>query len=189
MSRRKRPVWNEPEVLVKEIPGYENYCASADGRIWSKSRFSLSASRRFIQGHWLCPIPLRQRGVLNYTVHLHDMDGRPCKRRIAWCVLSAWLGLPKAGEVSVRRNDDPADNSIGNLRWGNRHECAEKALPHCRHIKLRAHHVEQAKYLRYVCGWPWWRVCGAIHISDSALHAVVSHRNRCPIERRSPHAK
>jgi hypothetical protein len=121
--RSRSPVWNKPEVPVAEIPGFEHYFASKDGRIWSEPRYI--ADGRFIRGRWLRLGLNRTRGSRKrggsamVCVVLRRAGERRCVHvGVARSVLSAWIGPPTSDtDIAHHINYDPTDCRLANLRW------------------------------------------------------------------------
>ena len=114
-----KPAWNKPEVPVAEIPGFENYCASQDGRIWTSLR----------GGKWLKPG--RRSGGTYYVCPRRDGGVYQC--RVGDLILETFVGPRPPGMKARPKNGIKADTRLENLQWGPRpkkpkKECVKK--PH-----------------------------------------------------------
>ena len=93
---------------LRLIPGYAHYFCGSDGTVWSMKRNKLKQMQVFPRSKCCCylSVNLCARGKFKlFSVH----------RLIA----IAWIGPPPSGRHIVLHSDDnPANNSAPNLRWG-----------------------------------------------------------------------
>jgi len=86
---------------LKEIPKFPNYCASKDGKIWSKrSNKFLSPSFSSIYGI----VILSSKGKKNY-------------RKVHRLILETYIGPCPEGMEACHNNGIRSDNRLENLRW------------------------------------------------------------------------
>lgn len=88
------------------MPGYAGYAVTADGQLYGP------------RGH-------RMRPKVTPDGHLKVLTRRGNRPRTLFlhrAVLLAWVGPPGPGEESLHGDGDPANNVLGNLRWGTRVE-------------------------------------------------------------------
>lgn len=94
-----------------QIPNFDNYFVSRDGKILSKVGN--------MQPHIVKPISTNQ----GYQyVFLYNGNGKRKKMFVHRAVLMAWVGMPKKGQETRHLNDTPTDNRVENLAWGSRME-------------------------------------------------------------------
>ncbi|MFE0413609.1 HNH endonuclease signature motif containing protein [Streptomyces tendae] len=115
------------------VPGFPDYLATDDGRIYSKPRRRLDGRR--IRGRWLKGSP-NSKGYL--TVHLYR-DGRYTKG-VHVLVAEAFHGPRPAGQVVRHLNGDPSDNRASNLTYGTQSENTRDAVRHGTHGMARRTH-------------------------------------------------
>lgn len=105
----------------KDIPGYEGkYQASNLGRVRSVDRRVRVVPRgveatRPVKGRVLRPAPSK-------TGHISVVLGRGNTMSVHKCVALAFLGPYPEGHEVLHLDHDPANNRVGNLRYGTRSE-------------------------------------------------------------------
>jgi hypothetical protein len=104
----------------KPIPGHDGYEASDLGRVRSVDREVVQLSRnghqyrRMIKGRVL-------KLCRHRDGHMQTQLGRGFGNRFVHkLVLLAFKGEPQAGHESCHNDSDPANNVLGNLRYGTR---------------------------------------------------------------------
>ena len=93
--------------IWKEIPDHPKYEASTEGRIRNKKT-----------GNVLAPQKSRSRGKVYLKVHL---GANALNKVIHRLVLETFEGPPEKGKLTFgcHLNDNPSDNRLVNLKWGN----------------------------------------------------------------------
>ena len=109
---------------MKEIPGFENYCITKDGRVWSKQRIDPHGHKR--KGRWL-KSKVSHEGRL--CVNLYK-NGKLYTKKIHHLVLETFVGpCPKAMETR-HLDGNRQNNKLENLKWGTRSENRHDAVKH-----------------------------------------------------------
>ncbi len=122
--------WTVGDVEVKTIAGFENYAVSRDGRIWSGER--KTARGREYGGVWLIPCK-HGSGHLWFDLY---RDGGSCKQYAHRLVLETYVGPCPEGLECRHLDGDPANNRLGNLKWGTHAENVQDAVKHGTHYTL-----------------------------------------------------
>lgn len=128
--RTLAPISEQAEVWA-DVPGYEGYYQVSDqGRVRSLSRWV--PCRRYRKGR-VVPGQLRgsyadREGYLRLLLYKND---RGKNWFVHTLVLMAFVGpRPKDMEACHFPDADPANNRLGNLRWGTRTENIQDAVIH-----------------------------------------------------------
>lgn len=96
---------------MKAIPGYPGYSITDDGRVWSD-----------LSGRWLKPF----QNSPGYLIVRPCVDGRNVTRTVHSLVLLAFEGPRPADKPHIRHLDgNPANNTVGNLKYGTALENAQ----------------------------------------------------------------
>jgi len=114
------------EVGMKDIPGFERYCVTEDGRIWSKPK----RGGRSKYGKWLKPYT-KSDGYL--AVGLCTNDKRKHKPIHRW-ILETFVGPCPEGMECRHLDDNKKNNNLDNLRWGTRSENIMDSVRHGTHF-------------------------------------------------------
>lgn len=110
----------EPNLEFREIPGFQMYMASSDGRIWSKFRVTPKELRQQKHpGGYLC-------------VTLYEGEKRKF-RRVSRLVLEAFKGQCPTGCECGHVDGNPLNNSIANLKWCTHQENIDDKKSHGTH--------------------------------------------------------
>jgi hypothetical protein len=116
---------------VKAIPGFPNYFATEDGRIWSRPRPSTKGG--FLK------MPPDNNGYPLVTLH---RDGKQYPTRVHVLVMLAFQGPCPEG-LEVRHLDgNPANSGLRNLRYGTGSENTLDTIAHGRHHMARKTHCK-----------------------------------------------
>ena len=92
---------------MKPVLNHPDYSVTKDGRVWSKAR-------PHVLGGWLKPMP-NTKGHL--FIHFYKR-GKKYKQYIHRLVLESFVGPCPEGMECRHLNGNPADNKLGNLKWG-----------------------------------------------------------------------
>lgn len=112
---------------LRDIPEFENYSITKEGRVWSKPRPALKGKigRRGFPGRWLTiqtfqgyPIVGLWKDNRGYRIYIHDL------------LLGAFIGLRPKGAVCRHLNGKRLDNRLANLTWGTYKENTQDAIYH-----------------------------------------------------------
>lgn len=108
----------------RPVPGYEDrYEVSSHGRVRS---IGFYAKNRWGGQNWHPPrvfanLVIKPRGYR--AVHLSNGDGTRTRHKVHRLMLRAFVGEPPSGKPDgLHEDDDPANNYLDNLRWGNQSE-------------------------------------------------------------------
>lgn len=108
------------------VVGWEDrYLVSTLGRVVSLPKGAHLHSRI------LKPVPCKRGGYP--TVGLHDGHGSRKMRGVHQLVLEAFVGPRPAGHLALHADDDPANCTLDNLRWGTRTDNSLDAVRNGRH--------------------------------------------------------
>lgn len=121
------------------IPGYEGlYSVSDHGRVWSHGR---KVMRKNGVPYNRKPAMLKPRGGQKYaSVMLYGQDGNTVTRRVHRLVMEAFIGPCPPG-LEVRHYDDnPRNNNIENLLYGDRSANMRDAVRNGVHPGVRKTH-------------------------------------------------
>lgn len=113
---------------MKDIPGFENFAVTKDGRVWSKPRQGSSVS-----GMWLKPLELKHG---YYYVDLQK-NGKGFKELIHRLVLETFVGPCPEGMEACHNNGIKKDNHLENLRWDTKSANAKDSVKHGTHSGLQ----------------------------------------------------
>jgi hypothetical protein len=95
----------------RPVPGYSAYEVSDQGRVRRRR-----GARGWAAGHLLKPAEARSGH--RYVILAGD-DGRTRKQFVHRLVATAFLGPPPfEGALVLHQDDDPSNNTAGNLYWG-----------------------------------------------------------------------
>ncbi len=118
-------------IEYRPIPGFSNYCAGNDGTVWS--RVLRGRPRKGVIAvsdtwHQLKPAP-----VTNAPGHLFVRLAYGQPRLVHRLILEAFVGpCPPDMECCHNPDPDPANNALGNLRWGTRSDNMRDMIAHGR---------------------------------------------------------
>lgn len=111
----------EQEEEWREVPGFPGIWASSLGRVHRRSRDGLTAAGQRAKPTF-GTLSSQTTGSGNIYV----------KRTVKWrgygvllvsrLVCAAWHGIAPAGAVALHGDDNPLNNTPGNLRWGTQRE-------------------------------------------------------------------
>ena len=106
------------EAAWLPVLGYEgSYEVSDNGEVRSLDRYADNSfgGKSAIRGRLLKGRPLSTGHLI---VALYK-DAKPTGLQVHRLVLTAFVRTPREGELGLHRDDDPLNNSLTNLRWGN----------------------------------------------------------------------
>ncbi len=89
------------ELIIKQVPGYEDYYAGEDGRIWSCLSPGLDSKKKY-----------RQVAVKGSAT-----DGKFKTNRVHRLVCLAFHGAPKEGDTASHLDGNRENNRPENLIW------------------------------------------------------------------------
>lgn len=113
-------------TYLKTIPGFSAYCATKDGKIWSRK------TKRF----------LRPSLSVGYScVNLYK-NSKAHRRQIHRLVLETFVGPCPKGMECCHKNGIRIDNRLKNLRWDTRSNNAKDAVEHGTSPGLRQYNGE-----------------------------------------------
>lgn len=138
---------------LRPVPGYPDYSATSDGRIWSDKLWHGT------RGRWL-------KGCLDskgYHVVGVRVGGRQYLRKVHQLVMRAWKGEPPEGMEVLHGDGDPLNNDISNLRYGTSSENKRDTVRHGRNPSSKKTHCPQG------------------HPYDEENTLIVSGNRRCRI--------
>lgn len=118
------------------IPGFDGYDVSDCGRVRSVDRLqtydNVTASGKVVTTTRLLRGRILRPGVVK-SGHCLVMLGRGRPKLVHALVLTAFVGPRPAGYDSCHYDGDPANNRLGNLRWGTRSDNVQDAIRHGTH--------------------------------------------------------
>jgi len=116
----------------RDIPGYEGlYRVSDQGRVASLARtVTASNGRSWSIGEKVLAPALRNGYHLGVSL---AKDGKNRSYYLHDLVLRAFVGEPEPGQQGLHKDDDPLNNSVGNLYWGTRRDNLLDAVRNGRH--------------------------------------------------------
>lgn len=104
-----------------KIPGYENYVAYRDGRIFSVGFWVPRGEAHTLvwkEGRCLKPATRKRFGKpYCQTVNLSAPDGSKKTHRIHRLILTTFVGPCPEGMEGCHNDGDPTNNALRNLRW------------------------------------------------------------------------
>jgi hypothetical protein len=103
----------------RPIPGFSDYQASTDGRVWSNARVKVRSNGRpyTVHGRVLSQFPARD----GYPqVRLVADDGRFVSRKVHLLVLMTFVGPCPEDMEACHGDDDHMNAKLSNLRWDTR---------------------------------------------------------------------
>ncbi len=125
-------------VYIAKIPGYHNYLATKCGKVLSLRFCKVTELKPHTHPKGYKQVAL-WRAKRQKTRWVHDL------------VLSAFVRPKREGEVCLHENDDPADNRLGNIRWGTPAENSRQMVERGRTCKGRFSD-EEIKQIRMAPG-------------------------------------
>lgn len=106
--------------MLKEIPGFPTYCATKDGKIWSRK------TKRFLR-------PKLHRGYCYVSL---QQGPQIRQKQVHRLVLEVFVGpCPKEMEC-CHNNGIRADNRLENLRWDTKSNNSKDSIKHGTHTGL-----------------------------------------------------
>ncbi len=112
----------------RDIPGFEGYQVSDQGRVRSRRKPGPNAGELSDEWHLMSPFT-DQQGYLG--LHLAGPE-KPVRVKVHRLVLEAFVGPCPPGEECCHNKGDPADNHLENLRWDTRSSNVKDAYKHGR---------------------------------------------------------
>ena len=97
------------QAYIRSIPGYPGYYASMDGNIYHL--------RKSTGDLYLCTGGVVHNGYL--TVSIPDASGIKHRRKIHRLIASTFIPNPNNYTIVCHKDNNPKNNSVGNLYWGN----------------------------------------------------------------------
>ena len=114
---------NQTKMQLKDIPGFQNYAITKDGRVWSNPR--KSSCGRKLKGRWL-----KSAISSGYPYVLLCLDSRVYLRRIHQLVLETFIGPRPEGLECRHLDGNPLNNNLSNLCWGTHQENMQDKVQH-----------------------------------------------------------
>lgn len=112
-------------IEYRDVPGFTGYRVGSDGTVWT------SGGRRYSRPWRMLKPTAHKSGHLYLTLSTGLSDRLRKKRRfVHTLVLEAFVGPCPPGMECLHGDGDPANNSLGNLRWGTRLENVRDAISH-----------------------------------------------------------
>ncbi len=171
------------EVEYRDIPGFEGYRVGSDGSVWSCRK----ANGR-IGDQWKRLKPQRLSKLSPYfTVTIGKLGGSNkdrIKRLVHCLVLEVFKGQSPPQTECCHYNGKPADNSLGNLRWGTavenkqdsrRHETIVMGEKHPK-AKLNQDEVRRAREYRKA-GMSYGSIGGIFNVDPGTIWQAVNGRS------------
>lgn len=129
----------------KPVYGYEGIYEVSDlGRVRSVDRVDFGG--RKLKGAHLSQNINRKSN--RHTVMLYK-DGKRRRVQVHALVLEAFVSPRPEGMLGLHWDDDPHNNSLGNLRWGSRSENGGDAVRNKRHFATRKTHCKRGHKLEF----------------------------------------
>ena len=111
--------------MVKQpIPGFPDYFATDDGRIWSGPKKLGGHNGKFLT------LTMDKKGYVR--VHMSKYK-RGCTCKVHRLVLETFIGPCPKGMEACHNNGDVSNNTIENLRWDTRSNNTKDAIKHGKH--------------------------------------------------------
>jgi len=134
-------------VNMKPIPGFDNYCITKDGRVWSFPRRKSSKN-----GIWLKSFT-HLSGHLSVCLYKNN---KKSTKHIHRLVLETFVSKCPEGMECRHLDGNPANNSLDNLRWGTTKENMNDKIKHGKSNfgeKNNKHKLtdEKARMIIYIC--------------------------------------
>lgn len=111
---------NKPDVEMRDIPGYEGYAVTRDGRIWSypKEKRSRNGGRYISKGRWLSVKKCTSNGEGPHVMLIKK--GISYYIRLSRIVAKMYLSNPQENKYVCHIDRDPFNNHVDNLAWSDR---------------------------------------------------------------------
>lgn len=120
------------------IPGYEGLYEVSDlGRVRSLARFVARGRGQYRQPGRVLRPATRKSGHQHVILARHGVHQ---SRQVHHLVLEAFIGRCPDGMEGCHDNGNPADNSLGNLRWDTRSANVRDSVTHGTHNRARRTH-------------------------------------------------
>lgn len=169
---------------MKDIPGFENYAITTDGRVWRKPSISYSgcnhAGKHSYAGRWL-KVYGKKDGHLSVNLRYNGQHVSKCVHRL---VLGAWVGPCPKGMECRHLDGNPRNNRLENLEWNTHKINMQDKIKHgvntgprcesCARSKLIEAEVKIIRYLRRV-GFTLADIAWQFDVTRQNIYAIV-HR-------------
>ena len=154
---------------MRDIPEFTNYCATKDGRIWSKPR-------KGTKGGFLKPKTTLDNHL---CVNLYK-NGKSFTQKIHRLVLNVY-DKPCPERMECRHLDgNPHNNDLSNLKWGTRSENAMDAVKHGTIIgenhsqnKLNESSVRMIIYIYHTGLFSMQKVGNMYGVCTQTIHNII----------------
>lgn len=107
-----------PKTDGKIVPGFECYCVTPDGKVWTRFEKGGRRARQMVTSQWSekTPSPSR-KGHMRVELHQLGAGGKVRKFMVHVLVLELFVGPCPEGMEGCHEDGNPANNALSNLRW------------------------------------------------------------------------
>ena len=162
---------------MKDIPEFENYSITKDGRVWSKSRIDPHRHKR--KGKWL-------RSKVSHDnrlcVNLYK-KGKLYTKKIHRLILETYIGSCPEGMECRHLDGNSRNNNLSNLKWGTRSENRQDAIKHGTIIgenhsqnKLNKSDVRMIVYIYQTGLFSIQKVADMYGVCSQSIHNIIHKR-------------
>jgi hypothetical protein len=130
-----------PPANAKPIPGFPDYCVSTEGVVYSRRVYG--SRKRAIGPWWAMKLKRAKPTTIGYRypyVDLFAEVGKPKRFGVHVLVMIAHVGPVPQGMLVCHKDDDPENNTLGNLYFGTKKSNMQDAIRNQKHGIGENHH-------------------------------------------------
>ena len=165
-------------MISRTVPGFPNYFAGLDGRIWSLPREGSSKRGLFLNAH--------QGNLVGHRFVVLYKEGKVVSLWVHRIILETFVGKRPDGMECRHLNGISDDNRLENLKWGTPKENAQDKIKHgttVRGEKSKKSKLteDQVKWIYYSYlspdGWTQKALADYYNVDQSTVSLIINKKN------------